>query len=391
MKDTVLLFESRDLCYESNRYFTKCLKQAFESLGYPVEVCDLSLRMEEKLETVLAGQEKYMAALDFNSLLPRMELEDGTPYLEAFHVPFYNYLVDHPLYHHVGIRCGFSHYSVICIDTCHQKYMQKYYPQIRQVYYLPLGAAEAEFEKELEQKRFELLFLGTYEPEAALHEQLEDYALPLKKEVSALIDMMDADHTLTQEDALAAYLRNQGEVLTEAEFAVRLNHAYLADKYLRNLKRKKAVIAAEKSKIPFTVIGHGWDVLDELHHKQVTLYTGGVSYPVSIQMMADAKILLNTTPCFHGGLHDRVYTAMLNHTLAFTEDTPFSRNELADQKEAVLYNDSDLDTLTEKLADIYKHPAEIKSITDHAYRKAQAAYTWEHRAETFFSGIHTDR
>lgn len=84
-------------------------------------------------------------------------------------------------------------------------------------------------------------------------EQLEDYALPLKKEVSALIDMMDADHALTQEDALAAYLRDQGEVLTEAEFAVRLNHAYLADKYLRNLKRKKAVIAAEKSKIPFTV------------------------------------------------------------------------------------------------------------------------------------------
>lgn len=57
MKDTVLLFGSRDLCYESNRYFIKCLKQAFESLGYPVEICDLSLRMEEKLETVLAGQE----------------------------------------------------------------------------------------------------------------------------------------------------------------------------------------------------------------------------------------------------------------------------------------------------------------------------------------------
>ena len=112
-----------------------------------------------------------------------------------------------------------------------------------------LVPAEAEFEKELEQKRFELLFLGTYEPEAALHEQLEDYALPLKKEVSALIDMMDADHALTQEeDALAAYLRDQGEVLTEAEFAVRLNHAYLADKYLRNRTRKKAVIAAENPK-----------------------------------------------------------------------------------------------------------------------------------------------
>ena len=40
--------------------------------------------MEEKLETVLAGQEKYMAALDLNSLVPSMELEDGTPYLEAF-------------------------------------------------------------------------------------------------------------------------------------------------------------------------------------------------------------------------------------------------------------------------------------------------------------------
>ena len=35
MGDTILLFESRDLCYESNRYFMECMADAFEQAGYP--------------------------------------------------------------------------------------------------------------------------------------------------------------------------------------------------------------------------------------------------------------------------------------------------------------------------------------------------------------------
>lgn len=380
MKNRILLFLSRDLCYESNRYFMHCLGEAFEKKGYKADICDLSMEMEEKLEELLTHQEDYFAAIDFNSLLPRLELEDGTPYLEAFKVPFWNYLVDHPLYHHVGIKRSFSNYSVICIDTCHQKYIQQFYPHIQRVEYVPLGAVKAEMERSFDQKRFELLFLGTYEPEQEFLDRLADYSVEQKKEILSLIEMMEADTELTQEEAFSRYLMERGEQLDALEFARRLNQNYLADKYLRDKRRKKEVLAAAKANVPFTIIGHGWEEVPELKQSHISIYSG-VSYTVSIQMMADAKMLLNTTPEFHGGLHDRVFTAMLNHALCFTEYSDFAASRLTDKKEAVFYDYKNIDTLTEKLCDYYQNPDKIQKITENAYQKAKTEYTWDKRAE----------
>lgn len=380
MGDTILLFESRDLCYESNQYFMECLEEAFEQMGYPVEICDLSIRMEEKLETILTQQKKYRAAFDFNSLLPRLELEDGTPYLVAFEVPFFNYLVDHPLYHHVGLKRSFPHYSVICIDQYHKQYVEKYYPHIKQVYYLPLGAMQAGMERSFDRKRFELLFLGTYEPEEELYQQLKEYPKDKAKEVATLIEMMNANHELTQEAALKQYLAEKNEFLSLEEFARRLNQDYLADKYLRNLRRKEAVLAAVDAGVPFTVMGHGWELLQELKQKQVTIRPG-IGFAASLQMMADAKRLLNTTPGFHGGFHDRVYSAMLNRALCFTEETDFSRQKLVDGKEVIFYDSSNLGDLTEKIAFMYEHAAETEEIAECAYKKAISQETWLKRAE----------
>ncbi len=379
MGDTILLFESRDLCYESNRHFMRCLEDAFENMGYPVEICDLSLQMEEKLEQILERQEKYSAAFDFNSFLPRLELEDGTPYLAAFQVPFFNYLVDHPLYHHVGLKRSFPRYSVICIDMYHREYVKEYYPHIEHVYYLPLGAMQAGIERGPGQKRFELLFLGTYELEKALYQQLEEYPADQRKEISVLIEMMNADHELTQEAALKKYLEEKNQILSREQFAKRLNGDYLADKYLRNLRRKEAVLAAAKGGIPFTVMGHGWENLTELEQGN-TVIRPGVGFAVSLQMLADAKMLLNSTPGFHGGLHDRVYSAMLNHTLVFTEGNSFSKQKLTDGEDAVFYDSSRPDTLTEKLVFMYENLKNIEIITECAYQKALSQETWENRA-----------
>lgn len=62
----------------------------------------------------------------------------------------------------------------------------------------------------------------------------------------------------------------------------------------------------------------GWNTVEELRQSQVTLHPG-VGFAVSVKMIADAKRLLNTTWGFLGGLHDRVYSARMNHTLCFTE------------------------------------------------------------------------
>ena len=385
MGNTVLLFESRDLCYESNRYFAQCLQKAFEGIGYPSEICDLSEGMDA-LEGILKRQDEYLLAIDFNSLLPRLELEDGTPYLEAFHVPFYNYLVDHPLYHHAALKRDLPNHSVICIDICHRNYLQGYYPRIRQVLYVPLGAMKAGLERSFGQKRLELLFLGTYDSDAELYQQLKEYPLEKEREVSALIEMMRADPELTQEGALGRYLEDKGEILDGQAFARRLNGDYLADLYLRNLYRRQAVLAATRANVPMAVIGHGWEQVRELDQGHVSLYKG-VGFAASLQMMADARMLLNATPGFHGGLHDRAYSAMINRALCFTEGSRFARQALDGEREAVFYDIRNLHDLTEKIAYMHGHPRLVREMAERAYQKAAARDTWEMRVTGFAAAV----
>lgn len=386
MGDKILLFESRDLCYESNQYFMECLEDEFVKKGYTVEICDLSVQMEDKLEGLLKRQEQYKAAFDFNSLIPRLELEDGTPYLEAFEVPFYNYLVDHPLYHHVGLKRGFFDYSVICIDTCHRQYVKRHYPHIERVYTLPLGAMQADMKRSWNQKRFELLFLGTYESENLLYQDLADYPKERQTEIRSLIEAMEDDSNLTQEAALEAYLKSRGENLSPMEFAVRLNQDYLADKYLRNRKRRQEVLAAAESGVPFTVIGHGWEQVKELRRKNVTI-RNGVGFAASIQMMADAKLLLNTTPGFHGGLHDRVYSGMLNECVCLTERSHFAENILEDGRNILFYDSGSTAGLTECICRIHEHPDQMIEIAQNARKKAMQEYTWEQRTREIINII----
>lgn len=386
MGNTVLLFASRDLCYESNWYFIECMAQAFEEQGFLTEICDLSIQMEEKLYDILNRRKQFLAAFDFNSRLPRLQLEDKTPYLTALGIPFFNYLVDHPLYHHIGIKRGFAGYKVICIDVCHQSYIKKYYPHIENAFYLPLGAMKAAMERSLSQKRRELLFLGTYEPEEALYDQLKDYPKAQKEEISALLEMMDADPELTQEEALMRFLTEKGERASPEEFRKKMNADFLADKILRNVRRKKAILAAAAAKTPFLAIGHGLNALADDVGLHVTI-RGGIGFAASLQMIANARMLLNVTPGFCGGLHDRVYSAMINRTVCFTEGSRFAKEQLLDGKDAILYDSKNMGMLTEQIAQLSADVRRQEDIAECAWQKAVRFDTWQKRVERIMKWI----
>ena len=91
----------------------------------------------------LCGQ-SFDAVIDYNSKLPGAVLDDGTPFLNHIQSPFYNYILDHPVYHHANLSVLLENYHVICIDDDHNKYISKWYPHIKKCPYLSVGAAKAE-------------------------------------------------------------------------------------------------------------------------------------------------------------------------------------------------------------------------------------------------------
>ena len=99
------------------------MEEALESIGCEVEYLELSHDDVDYdcLEDLLPEKEersRYDAILDINSKLPYLTLEDGSPFLDRLNAPFYNWIVDHPLYHHPGLSFPLKNYHVLAIDQC---------------------------------------------------------------------------------------------------------------------------------------------------------------------------------------------------------------------------------------------------------------------------------
>lgn len=66
-KEKIIVFSSREICYQSSSFFANQMADAFENLGFDVQVCEFD--EHDDLDAVfqpLYGQ-KYRLLLDFNS------------------------------------------------------------------------------------------------------------------------------------------------------------------------------------------------------------------------------------------------------------------------------------------------------------------------------------
>lgn len=145
-KDFSILFQ-RDLLFV-RKFFAHQLAAAFDDLGYETTVCEFT--SQDDLDAVLSPffGKKYRAVFDFNSLLPRLAMDDGTPVIDLFDGPFYDYIVDHPLFHYNCLMTRAKNFHAIVLDEGQADYVKKYHPQVKSVHMLPLGATIALFDGE---------------------------------------------------------------------------------------------------------------------------------------------------------------------------------------------------------------------------------------------------
>lgn len=339
MKNEILLFLTRPICYESNHYFVHAMQEAFKELGHQVRVVDLedvSCR-EQNLEGLI-GQ-SFAAMIDFNSILPRLKMDDGTYFLDQVDAPFYDYIVDHPLYHHPVLKQKLRDFHVICLDVYHKKYIEEYYPWIRSVHQVPLGGMLAGERIPFEKRRYPLVLLATYTPSKQVMERILQISDGLQKEVSAVLSLLLEDRSRTQEEALAALCRQLGAVPSDAQFREMMNLHFLADMYLRAREREAVVRTILKEGYPLHIFGHGWEEFQKKEaHAEPLVPMPPVSFPVSLEVMANAKICLNINPRFHGGAHDRVFSAMANGAAVLTDASEYLWKQFLHRKHLMVYD-----------------------------------------------------
>ena len=282
MAKKILIIHTREICYYSGAFFLHRMEEALQRAGAEVDFVELSDEaadwnlLGDLLDRAKASPDRlYDAVLDINSKLPylTMEGENGREvrFLNELGIPFYNWIVDHPLYHHPGIVLPVWDQHVLTIDRSHAAYVEKYYGKGGQVpqkgstsvdklpaTYFPVPGQEAQCQIPFAERSMDLLFPGTYLPREKYMAEIENVAMILDA-------MMEPGHTPTfqdlrdqlyqtyvpeemaLEDALTTVLEKQG--WSAADFAgltfpQLMNYLYPLDRRVRYEKRLAIAEAA---------------------------------------------------------------------------------------------------------------------------------------------------
>jgi hypothetical protein len=324
--------------------------------------------------------QSFDAVIDCNSAAPRLTMEEGGYFLDQIRGPFYNLLLDHPLYHHDSLKCTLRDYHVYCLDENHAAYVRAMYPHIRTVgTWIATGSAASEFFPgqtlpPISERPIPVLFSGTYtDPEEVMD---AIHALPdfVSADLLTLIELMLADPELTIEKAIARAGEDLNGYLPDA-LPLYVQSCFLADTYVRSLRRKELVLAAGRVGLPLCLYGNDWEKLPQIH-SSLTIHPA-VTYTDSFSLMANSRITLNLMPEFKCGFHDRIFSAMLNGSVAASDTSHGLLREFSHGKNILFYDRMRMEDGCEMLREALEKPRMLQEIADQGQAKAREKFSWE--------------
>lgn len=380
----ILMFVTRYLCYASNTAFAASLSHELKDLGHEVEICNIMGREDAGERVAGYVGKSFDAVIDFNSTLPRAKLGDSA-FLDEIDAPFYDFIVDHPLYHHPILKLPLKNFNVICLDKTHKAYIEKYYPHIRRILVLPLSGSKALANLDFKRRRNELLFTGTYYDPEKYRNMIEEKDRFYQREYFTMADILIENPLFTPNEAfdeMGRLLGHDKTALPPEDYRRELNAAYPAEIYARAIVRKQIMETILANGIPMIICGNEWEHFTAPVGSQITMIEG-LDYAQSVELIASVQAVLNILPGFCYAPHDRIFTAMLNGAVAISDENDYLKNEFHHGEDCFLFPRQNLVQTIPQLKELLSREDRMKEISENGRRKASQYHTWKNRAEAF--------
>lgn len=379
---------------ETLSYFSRQLEVHFKEKGCAVFWVDMSNAKESAKKLAKFCKPKETAMITFNFIgLGGEEAfvwEKGETIWEAMQVKCLNLLVDHPLYYHKYLEKKHPGMTVFCLDRQHVAFIREFYPW-NEVHFLPTAgnlllrdpgeAASKESLIPYLERKYDVVFIGNYAP---LPDLAKHFPMQSKEYIDyyyRIIDDMIAHTDLSLHEALIKNLREEiGELSTEDLKTGMVSMVFL-DLYVRTYFRAKAVCALAEAGINVHLFGKDWDKLICAKRENLIWCGGQVDSAECVRAVQNGRICLNVMLWFKDGVHDRIFTAMLNGSVALTDDSIYLRELFSDGKELRFFALKQIERLPEIAKGLLDDPETAERIAAEGYEAAWKAHTWEKRAE----------
>ena len=380
----VLLFHGNEICNNTLNVFADKLAASLEHRNIDVGFVDLNAEGSELAEEYIREMNKgFDVAIAFNSCGQHETTMDGINVFEYMHVPFCNWILDHPCEHAEDILSNVKNYHVICLDRDHVNFVRRYFPNIAGAHFLPLGASGQNFDPSFEafsNRKYDIVFTGSIFSLGELGNMIAGLPSTGKQVAVDMIEYMVDNRSCTNEEALRyALINNQiyagREELREYSFLTRKTNPYV-----RTYVREEIMQFLARSGLKIDIFGTGWESMD---NKGNLILHGAISYEDSVRLCAESKICLNIMPLFKDGLHDRIPTAMLGGAAVMTDSSRYieeSFTSAGDKSELLLFDISHPELIAEQISESLKDLNKLYNVAQNGFKKAQFM-TWDKRVD----------
>lgn len=352
--------------------FAKEIAQGFIKAGKEVILINLNDSEDEVIAYNIPVQ-KIDFAFCFN-----IPLSNIIPQFRDAGILEVTFYVDHPMIHDKRLMNTISRNNVnIFVDKYWKEYADRYYPACVGSYMLPHGGSKtSKLIKKYNERRYNIVMLGGYE--APVHKMNEIIAKRGNEYCKVSVDIINEflkNETQSLEQSVISVFNSYGWSLEKDEIREFLKTFYSEDDFIRMYVRDAVVRALLNDKLSVHVFGNGWDNFEGENLEYLKIHKP-VEYSDALDILANTKILLNATPTLNAGTHERIFSAMLNGAICFTNKSVYLSEKQLDE-ECVTYSWLELNTLPEMIRLILNNPDKAEIIAEHAKQVAEKNYTWE--------------
>lgn len=347
MKDRVILMTG---VYDTLDIFTYELKKEFEKIGLEVMIFDTQDMEGSMIKLGKFIQQPVKAVVTFNNLGFNMEIIKGQNIWEQLQIPCINILMDHPFIHKKALDEAPSNAVVICPDRNHMKFVQRFYPQIQIVGFLPHGGKTKNIQaKPIVERNIDILYAGgiSYKFIEQSKPDFKEFTFDAENIADEAYEELIKHPYRTTEEVIEEKLIESGINLSDNELLDVIEKLHYVDMLAVSYYREKTIKTLVEAGLKVTLYGTGWEVCEWINNKNLD-YRGRVSADEIVDLMYDSKIVLNTMTWFKDGTHDRVFNGMLAKAVAVTDSSIYmEENFTAD--ELVMFELEDIDKLPQIL------------------------------------------
>ena len=375
---------------ETMDYFTGQMKKACDKYSVDSFVLDLNDPGSFQNDSFFAMLDSEECVAFFFNHIGLGLMMDGRNMWEKYHIPVYDFIVDHPRNFPEWLADPIEDLHLIVLDRNHKKFVQRFFPKVKDVIFMPDGGSEEDIVLPYEDRPIDVLYMGSCQQKIDTFPIIDFMDNNGYDFFVTTINTMAQYPELTTEEAIDLYTDQVASGLSEEQKRMlHIDYAHFIEIPIRRHFKQLGMRALSEAGVKVEVYGYDWLADDYEFGDNIKIHSFIPSKDCNL-LAGQAKICLNFMPWFKDGSSERVFNSMLNGAVSISDRSTYLTEHYTDGKDIVYYDLKNPEQMVMDIQWLLAHPTESKKIAEAGYDMARSHDSWECRFKTFMRYLGVD-